>query len=222
MVIELDSQFDKRKQNIKKIVNTFIQENNIDISETAIENLVIHLSLCVARELNGTYIPTSESQIDHLKKHKYYIIAKDIIMALNNEFDIDIDKNQMSYTTMYLANINLLDIDFNCNFDLCDEDMEDVIDETIVTIKKELHLDLRKNKEFYTGMTLHFYPALDRLQNDQQLTDNPLKDQIQDQHQVEFACAQILNKIVEQHYNKAFNEHEIAYIALHFGTAFRK
>ncbi|MEG0275861.1 MAG: PRD domain-containing protein [Coprobacillus sp.] len=222
MVIELDSQFDKRKHIIEKIVKDFIQKNHIEISQTSIDNLVIHLSLCVARELNGTYIPTSESQIDHLKEHEYYSKATEIIMALNKEFDIEIDKNQTSYTTMYLANINLLDIDFNCNFDLCDEDMEEVINETIVSIKEELDLDLRKNKEFYTGMTLHFYPALERLQNDQQLTDNPLKDQIQSQHQAEFACALILNKIVEKHYGKAFNEHELAYIALHFGTAFRK
>ncbi|MEG0367795.1 MAG: PRD domain-containing protein [Coprobacillus sp.] len=222
MVIELDSQFDKRKQVIEKIVKEYIQKNKIEISQTSIDNLVIHLSLCVARELNGTYIPTSESQIDHLKEHEYYSKAIEIIMALNKEFDIEIDKNQTSYTTMYLANINLLDIDFNCNFDLCDEDMEDVINETIVAIKEELDLDLRKNKEFYTGMTLHFYPALDRLQNNQQLTDNPLKDQIQNQHQAEFACAQILNKIVEKHYGQAFNEHELAYIALHFGTAFRQ
>ncbi|MEG0547417.1 MAG: PRD domain-containing protein, partial [Coprobacillus sp.] len=117
MVIELDSQFDKRKHIIEKIVKDFIQKNHIEISQTSIDNLVIHLSLCVARELNGTYIPTSESQIDHLKEHEYYSKATEIIMALNKEFDIEIDKNQTSYTTMYLANINLLDIDFNCNFD---------------------------------------------------------------------------------------------------------
>ena len=39
--------------------------------------------------------------------------------------------------------------------------MEEVINQTIVKIKEILNLDLRKNKEFYTGMTLHFYPALD-------------------------------------------------------------
>ncbi|MEG0367514.1 MAG: PRD domain-containing protein, partial [Coprobacillus sp.] len=104
----------------------------------------------------------------------------------------------------------------------CDEDMENIINETIVSIKDKLDLDLRKNKEFYTGMTLHFYPALDRLQNDQQLVDNPLKDQIQSQHETEFECAKIFNEVVEKYYHKTFNEHELAYIALHFGTAIRQ
>ena len=71
-------------------------------------------------------------------------------------------------------------------------------------------------------MTLHFYPALDRLQNNRQQTDNPLKDKIQAQFQLEYKCAEIFNDIVEQHYHKRFNEHELAYIALHFGTALKK
>ena len=63
MVIELDSQYEKRKQEIEKIVKNVIEKHNIEISQTAFDNLIIHLSLCISRELNGTYIPTSESQI---------------------------------------------------------------------------------------------------------------------------------------------------------------
>ncbi len=221
MVIELDSQFEQRKNTIEKVVNDVINQHHIEVNQTSINNLVIHLSLCVSRELNGSYIHTSESQIHQLKDHSDYVIAKEITEALEKEFDISIDKNQINYTTMYLANINLLDIDFNCEFDLCDDDMEDIINESIIVIKERLDVDLRKNKEFFTGMTLHFYPALDRLQNNQQLTDNPLKDQIQSQHQTEFECAKIFNEVVKKHYQKSFNEHELAYIALHFGTAIK-
>lgn len=222
MVIELDSQFDMRKNDIEKLVKSIIDEHHVNISQSSFDNLIIHLSLCISRELNGTYIPTSVSQINNLKDHEYYCVAEDIIKTLENKYNVTIDRNQVSYTTMYLANINLLDIDFNCEFDLCDDEMETVINETIVAIKEKLDLDLRKNKEFYTGMTLHFYPALDRLQNDQQLTNNPLKNQIQSQHEIEFKCALLFNEIVLKHYGKSFNEHELAYIALHFGTAFRK
>lgn len=222
MVIELDSQFDMRKTEIEKAVRHIIEKNNISISQNSFDNLIIHLSLCVSRELNGSYIPTSESQMNHLKEHEYFAVAKEIIELLEKQYDISIDKNQVNYTTMYLANINLLDMDFNCEFDLFDDEIEDIINDTITAIHNQLHLDLRKNTEFYTGMTLHFYPALDRLQNDKQLTDNPLKDQIQSQHATEFECAKIFNDIVNKHYHKSFNEHELAYIALHFGTAIRK
>lgn len=222
MVIELDSQFENRKEIIENIVRKVIQDYNIEISDVSFDNLIIHLSLCISREINGTYIPTSESQINHLKSHEYYGVSKQIIDQLDQQFHVEIDENQIQYVTMYLANINLLDIDFNCEFDLCDDETEDIINETINRIEANLQLDLRKNKEFYTGMTLHFYPALDRLQNNHQLTNNPLKDKIQAQFQLEYKCAEIFNDIVNEHYHKRFNEHELAYIALHFGTALKK
>lgn len=222
MVIELDSQFDKQKNEIEQIIKKIIHKYHIELSQTIIDNLTIHLSLCVSRELNGTYILMSESQINHLKEHEYYKIAKEIIYEIENSFDIAIDKNQMSYTTMYLANMNLLDIDFNFEFDLDDDILEEIIDETSILIQEQYHINIKDNKDFFTGMTLHFYPALERLKNDNQLKDNPLKDYIQAQHQTEFECAQIFNQIVKKYYHKSFNEHELAYIALHFGTIIKK
>ena len=219
MVIELDSQYKNRKKEIEALIIEVLERHNIELSETIIENLIIHLSLCISREMNGNYIPTSESQIKNLKEHEYYPVAKDIIRSLQEFYNIVIDKNQMSYTTMYLANMNLLDIDFNFEFDLDEDIMEEIISETIINIHNELSLDLRQNKEFYTGMTLHFFPALERLKNDDQLTDNPLVDYIQAQHQQEFKCATIFNRVVEKYYDKTFNDHELAYISLHFGTA---
>lgn len=222
MVIELKSQFDKRRNEIENIVKNIIQKHHIELSQTIIDNLIIHLSLCVSREINGTYIYTSESQINQLKQHEYYTIAKEIIFALEERFEVVIDKDQVCYTTMYLANMNLLDMDFNFEFDLDDDIMEEIMVETTALIKDKLNIDLKQNEEFYKGMTLHFFPALERLQNDKQLTDNPLKDYIQAQHETEFRCAQIFNEIVEKYYHLSFNEHELAYIAIHFGTVVSK
>jgi len=222
MVIELESQFKKRKSIIEEILKRKLDQYDIQMTQLSFDNLVIHLSLCVSRELNGSYILTSESQMNSLKQHDYYKAAKDIIQTLSEEFSIEIDENQICYSTMYLANLNLLDLDFHCEFDLFDDDLENIINETLSAIKEQLNFDLKKNDKFYNGMTLHFFPALDRLQNDVQLTDNPLKDLIQAQHQNEFACAKIFNEVVKKYYNKSFNEHELAYIALHFGTAFNQ
>lgn len=222
MVIELDSHYENQKETIEGIVRAAVEASHIELSQTSFDNLIIHLSLCVSRELNGTYIPTSESQMNHLKEHQYYEISKAIIKALEKEFDVSIDDNQTSYTTMYLANINLLDIDFNYEFDLFDDVMEAVINKTIYKIKDELDIDLTTNQEFYSGITLHFFPAIERLKNNQQLTSNPLKDQIQSQHELEFKCAKIFNSVVEEHYQQSFNNNELAYIAMHFGTATQK
>ena len=68
---------------------------------------------------------------------------------------------------------------------------------------------------------MHFYPAIQRLKNDEQLHDNVLTGKIKTENETEYKCAMILNDVVKEHYHKSFNEDELAYIALHFGTALR-
>ncbi len=100
MVIELNRTFDKRKSEIENTVKEFIKKYNIDLSQTIIDNIVIHLSLCVSREINGSYIHTSESQIHHLKHHEYYIVAKEIILSLEDKFEVSIDKAKSQITSV--------------------------------------------------------------------------------------------------------------------------
>ena len=68
---------------------------------------------------------------------------------------------------------------------------------------------------------MHLYPAIQRLKNDEQLHDNVLANKIKTENETEYKCAMILNDVVKEHYHKSFNEDELAYIALHFGTALR-
>lgn len=219
MVIELETAFENQKQTIIKIIKKHFNDISLEVSETVIENLSIHLSLNVSRDLNGTYIPTSISQLKQLKKHEYYNLSKSIIEEIASYYGIKPHRSEMYYMTMYLSQMNLFDMDFNCEFDFFDDSIVEVIDETIERIKEELSIDVKNNENFYKGITLHFFPAIERLQNDTQLTDNPLVEAIENQHQTEFKCATILNEIVNKYYHKTFNKHELAYIALHFGTA---
>ena len=102
---------------------------------------------------------------------------------------------------------------------MIDEEMASIIEETIAVIQEKMNIDFKNKDSFYSGLTLHFYPALERLQNHNQLQTNPLKDEIISQHGIEFQCASLFNEVVYKHYHQSFNDYELAYIALHFGTA---
>lgn len=219
MVIELETAFENQKQTIIEIIKKHLNKTNLEVSETTLENIAIHLSLNVSRDLNGTYISTSISQLKQLKKHEYYQLSKYIIDEIAELYGIKSHRSEMYYLTMYLSQMNLFDIDFNCEFDIFDDNIVEVIDETIDRIQDELSIDIKANDNFCRGITLHFFPAIERLQNDSQLTDNPLVESIENEYEKEFRCAKILNEIVDKYYHKTFNKHELAYIALHFGTA---
>ena len=90
MVIELDAEYINRRNEIEEVVKSILNEHNLELSQTIIDNLIIHLSLSISRELNGTYIPTSESQINHLKEHAYYKVAKQIVRTLEEKYSVSI------------------------------------------------------------------------------------------------------------------------------------
>lgn len=222
MAIELKTSFESKKNKILEIITRYVEEENLQVSSTILENLSIHLALNVSRELNGTFIPTSISQLKQLKKHELFPLSKKIVTEIAELYDIKVHRSEEFYTVMYLSHMNLFDIDFNCEFDIYDDLTETVINETIENIKTQLGYDLKANEQFYKGITLHFFPALERLQSDTQLTSNPLAGTMKADHPIEYQCALILNEVVKKYYDKSFNDNELAYIAVHFTTAFNK
>lgn len=219
MVIELEEQYKKLKDEVYHTVAQFSQQYKLETPDTVIYNLAIHLSLSIAREITGSYIDTSNSQLEACKELNTYPIAQEIIKVLNEEYKIDLPESDTCYTAMYLANKSLLDLDFNCEFDIVDDEIENIMNETLDAIKDQLGYDLRENENFVKGMSLHFYPAIERLENNKQLDNNPMVKEISS-YEEPLKCAHILNDIVTKHYNKSFNDNELSYITLHFGTAF--
>ena len=132
-----------------------------------------------------------------------------------------ITEDDICYCAMYLSNMTLLDLDFFSECDIIDQETESITLEAVQEINNRLGLNLKKNDDFYQGLSMHFYPAIQRLKNDEQLHDNVLTDKIKTENETEYKCAMILNDVVKEHYHKSFNEDELAYIALHFGTALR-
>jgi len=223
MGIIIEQEFNHIKEEVTGVIKDVIREEGIDtVSESSIDNLAIHLALSITRLLSGNYIDTSQSQLESCKDLETYSAAKKIIDRLSERYDISDNDGECDvyYAAMYLAGINLLDLDFDSMFDIVDDEIEEVMNETLDAIYNRLGYDLRQNKDFYKGITLHFYPAIERLQNDHQLENNPLADLLAAQNEKEYQCAVIMNEIVNNHFHKKFNDNEIGYITLHFGTAF--
>lgn len=219
MVIELEEQYKKLKDEVYDSVKAIANKYKIDVADTVLYNLAIHLSLSITREETGNYISTSQSQLEGCKSLKTYDAAKEIIQLLNEKYHIELPESDTFYTAMYLANKSLLDLDFDASFDIVDDEIADIMDETLDEIKTKLGYDLRNNENFVKGMSLHFYPAIERLENNEQLKSNPMTKEISS-YEEPLKCANILNDVVSKHFNKTFNDNELSYITLHFGTAF--
>lgn len=219
MANTLEKKLEHIKTHVTKVVNDYANKNHLTVSEEIINNLSVHLSLSITRALSDNYIHTSHSQLEQCKNLYTYPIAKEIINDLCKHYEIELSESDLYNTAMYLADMTILDLGFDAEFDIVDQEIENIMDETLDTIRIKLGYNLRENEKFVRGMSLHFYPAIDRLEEDRQITDNPLMQTVQ-KYKKSYECAHIMNDIVKRHFNKSFNSYELSYIAIHFQTAF--
>ena len=137
---------------------------------------------------------------------------------LAKKFEIDFPEAEISLVSMYLSKNQKLDLEINSGFDLLDDNIFKIINETMTCIYQKYHKDYRKDDKLFIAIGLHLEPALERLANNQTV-ENPLKEEIIKRHKEEFNYSKILNDIVKKETDLSFNKDELAFIALHFVVA---
>lgn len=218
MTTNTTTEFSKIKITIADIISQSIGKTEIFLSTNSLNNLAIHLAIAIVRIQSNTYIPLSSSQISVFKDERNYMYAQDLCNTLSTIFHVEFPENEIGLVTMYLSKSQLLDMEINSGFDLLDVEVFNILRETMFIINKQYNHDFRTNDKLFVSIGLHLTPAIERLENNQQL-ENALTAQIKERHPVEFAYASILNTVIQKQYQASFIDDELAFIALHFVVA---
>ena len=205
-----DKDLELSKQVCREAVNEVIEKNHLTLSPQFTQNLVVHLAIAL-----------SQGQITSYKANTNYDSAVEICNILSKKFDIEFPESELALISMYLSKNNVLDVEFNAGVNLLDDEIIDVLQNTLDSLFKQKGIDLRNNEKLLVSLGLHLTPALDRLLDDSQI-ENPLTAKIKERHPKEFAMAEILNDAIESIYHKRFTEDEVAYFALHFIVSARQ
>lgn len=216
-----DKDLELSKQVCREAVNEVIEKNHLTLSPQFTQNLVVHLAIAMLRIKANNYIPLSQGQITSYKANTNYDSAVEICNILSKKFDIEFPESELALISMYLSKNNVLDVEFNAGVNLLDDEIIDVLQNTLDSLFKQKGIDLRNNEKLLVSLGLHLTPALDRLLDDSQI-ENPLTAKIKERHPKEFAMAEILNDAIESIYHKRFTEDEVAYFALHFIVSARQ
>lgn len=216
-----NTDFEEIQTIISEIIEKTAKKLKLTLSTSSIKNLAVHLSIAIIRLRSNSYIPLSNGQIASYKQENSYACAKELCNQLSKQFNIEFPEDEISLVSMYLTKNQKLDLEINSGYDLLDDDIYKIIDETMTCIYQEYHKDFRKDDKLFVAIGLHLQPALERLSNIQTIK-NPLKDEIIKRHQEEFNYSRVLNKIIEQETNLSFDDDELAYITLHFVVANNK
>ena len=206
---------------IYDIVVKNINESKISLSDTALNNLIIHIAIAIKR-INLNQYFKNKIKYD-LSTSLESEIAKKIIKDIEEEFDVEFPNDEITYITMHLMGTKLV-IKDNYSAIAVNEEEQEIIDlafEMLEVVSEGIRFDLTKDKELLEALISHLKPAIYRFNNGLNIR-NPLLDSIKENYPKSFKAAINAATVVKKKISIDFNEDEIGYLAIHIGTAIER
>lgn len=193
-------------EKLTDIINDFIKENNIFITEYEYQSLIIHIAIAIERIKNGNYLHSSDKlEINESKT------AASLINQIEEEFKIIFPVLEKDYIAIHMNAIekkviykkskktNLVDLEYK-------NELIEIIENTII--------NKNNNIKALNNMILHLNAAIRRLKLNVTIK-NPYKIDIKKGYPLAFSQSVTLGRRLEQRFSIKLNEDELSFIALH-------
>lgn len=209
-------------QIIQKIILKKLKHFNLNLSDIALNNLVVHIAIACKRIQNQQYAQLTNIDNSDIIKKEEYEVAKSIIHDIETKLNYSFPEVEITYVTMHLLGTKLfLDNEKTQPLSAFDQEIVDVVDRVIKTVDRRLALRVSDDKELYAGITIHLKPAIHRFKHNMNIR-NPMLDAIKINYPLAFEASVLASKIIEDSFKIKMNEDEMGYIALHFGAAIER
>lgn len=183
-------------------------------------DLIVHISTAVTRILKGNSI---EDTIEEIKAEEDYQLAREIINALERDFNIKLSQGEYAYVFMEIRGAKLQQPkeDSKINLDFSSRKTLDLVDSMIGAFDEDLAYSLKYDHDFITGLICHLEPTIFRLNKDMMIF-NPMLQEIKSQYQDCFNKSRKAAKVLEDFLGVSVNDHEVGYLTIHFGAALER
>ncbi|WP_208588529.1 BglG family transcription antiterminator [Gracilibacillus suaedae] len=207
---------------IQQIVLKHLRKNQLNLSDIALSNLVVHIAIACRRIEQNQYITSQSINYQDILNTKEHKIAAELLNEAEQALQITFPDAEIHYVTLHLLGTKIFLTDQK-NSSL--HDFEDPMLETarslINKVDEQLGLGIKEDKELLAGIVVHLKPAIHRYRNGMNIR-NPVLEAIKENYPVAFEAGVIAGKVIEQKQNIKIDENEIGYIALHFGAAIER
>lgn len=195
---------------------------NLNLSDIALHNLVVHIAIACKRIENNQYVESLNGIEDDIRTKKEYEVAERIIKSIEEQLNVTFPDVEILYVAMHLLGTRLL-LDKNQSdlFNSFDHDILKTVKRLITQIEEQLSLGISEDKELFAAIALHLKPAIHRFKHHMNIR-NPMLEAIKVNYPVAFDAGILAGKVIEEDFDIEINENEVGYIALHIGAAIER
>ena len=209
---------------IKDMIIRQIDAYHITLSDIALNNLVIHISIALQRIKDGNYVSLSDAEIKKVTGHKEYKVASVIIEELSEKLEIPFPQSEIVYVAIHLLGTKIIENGHEKNGEILsylDASIFDLTKKILTRIDEKLGLMIRYDHELAAALTLHLKPAINRFQYQMNLR-NPILDQVKEHYPLAFEAGIIAAQVIAEDMQLRINDDEVGYLAIHIGAAIER
>ncbi|WP_409299279.1 BglG family transcription antiterminator [Peribacillus sp. SCS-26] len=212
-------------QIIKEIILLQIKNNEISLSDMALNNLVIHIAIAFKRIQNRNYVSLAQAELQEISRQKEYKAARKIIEDIQNRLSVIFPEEEVAYIAIHLLGTRTL-ISGAAEgeaeaMESDDQEIRLLTGKILAAIEENLLPGISGDRELAAMLSLHLKPVVYRFRYGMNLR-NPMLQQIKANYPIAFEGGIIASMVIKEELDIEINEHEIGYIALHIGAAIER
>jgi len=207
---------------IDYLIKSAEEKLNKEFSDEAYGSLITHITMMIKRIELDTNISLPEIKMENLKIGKEYEVAKKILQKIEVHYNIKVPEEEINYITLHLLGSKVIKTNeiYNIN-EYNPDNLYDVCKKMTKEIEKIYGVDFgTKRDNVVESLVLHLRPSIYRIKFNFKLI-NPLYDEIRIKYNELFLNTKSVCIYLEDFIGNKIDDHEITYIALHFGAALK-
>lgn len=201
-------------------VNHLKHARILSLTESSYMGLILHIAIAINRIQREEMIETDEIWLKQFEEDEDYLLAEDIVWALEEEFDLEIPEMEISYVCLHIKGAKHEKIAWKEENDIQLEAQEirQLLHDMIYAFDPKKAYLLKQDEEFIQGLLAHLQPTLIRLKYDLQI-QNPILEGVKRDYGELFEQCKIVAKVMENWIGKPIPEPEVGFLTIHFGAA---
>lgn len=221
-----------RKSNIGQILNDDIMRRVVEcitgmnntrmltLTENSYIGLIIHVSIAINRILKNEMVEMGESWKDSIKDDEDYQLARAIVRELEEEFEIEIPGEEISYICLHIKGAKHEKIEWNgySSAETENRKLQQLLNAMVDIFDGERAYLLKQDDEFIQGLLAHLQPTLIRLTHGMYI-QNPVLEDIRNNYPEIYSRCEKAAGVLEEAIGKEVPPEEIGFLTVHFGAA---
>ncbi|MFP4078470.1 MAG: BglG family transcription antiterminator [Candidatus Izemoplasmataceae bacterium] len=202
---------------LKMIVQNLEKKTPIRFSDEGFAAIVIHIAIALKRARDGQFVRLPKDTKQKFMDHKLYPVAKRFVEEVETYFEVSMVEDEASYILMHMLGAKVQDEPEELA-DAFERPITDTVNAMILQAESLLDVSLINDEILIRSLALHIQSSINRLENHLPIR-NPYLEDIKKDYPMVFEASIESFETLRRQYGFPYNDHEIAYIAMHIQAA---